>query len=120
MTTDPLTGTLAILLLLVLIFWPWLMTRRRRSKRDDRTWREKYHAYLNSPAWKNKRQELFQKRGYRCEGEGCGSTVGLQVHHLTYRNLGHESLRDLKILCPSCHAREDVKRARKNQPWRYA
>jgi hypothetical protein len=33
----------------------------------------------------------------------CGSKKRLDVHHLTYANLGKESINDLRVLCRSCH-----------------
>ena len=43
--------------------------------------------------------------GYKCVM--CGRSASecvLQVHHVTYRNLGHEDvMRDLCTVCGSCH-----------------
>jgi len=43
----------------------------------------------------------FERAGFRCER--CGVPWGLEVHHLTYDNLGDESLEDLICLCRDCH-----------------
>lgn len=37
-----------------------------------------------------------------CSGTGTGK---LQLHHRTYKNLGHETADDLIALCDSCHDR---------------
>lgn len=61
-----------------------------------------YYAYLRSPEWERKRDEVLARAGYRCEQ--CGAvSVYLQVHHLTYANLYHEPLNDLLCLCETCH-----------------
>lgn len=33
----------------------------------------------------------------------CGARKGLQVHHLSYARLGHESFDDLICVCKKCH-----------------
>ena len=60
-----------------------------------------YATYLASPYWKAKKRLVYWKRGRRCEK--CGSKRFLQVHHKTYKRLGHEELEDLLILCRECH-----------------
>ena len=60
-----------------------------------------YHTYLRSPAWAAKRARVLRRAGYRCEQ--CGSHRMLQVHHKTYKRLGHEWMRDLVALCADCH-----------------
>lgn len=63
--------------------------------------KKEYVEYIKSPAWKKKRQELFDLRGECCEQ--CGFEYYLHVHHLTYENFGNEKMEDLKILCYHCH-----------------
>lgn len=60
-----------------------------------------YDDYINSEAWKKKRQSAFKKHGKNCSC--CGSTKSLHVHHKTYKNLGHERLDDLEVKCSVCH-----------------
>jgi 5-methylcytosine-specific restriction endonuclease McrA len=33
----------------------------------------------------------------------CGSTQKIQIHHKSYKRLGHESKKDLAALCERCH-----------------
>jgi len=79
-----------------------------------------YEQYLQSPQWRAIREQKLAEAGYRCEfdavggDEGwifeqdddgrCSTTDGLEVHHLTYDNLGRERMEDLKVLCVRHHA----------------
>lgn len=60
-----------------------------------------YNKYIKSKEWRDKRNELFTLKGKECEQ--CGSTHKINVHHISYDNLGNESLDDLQILCFQCH-----------------
>lgn len=43
---------------------------------------------------------------YKCQMCGCGGSMTnrLQIHHLTYKNIYHESVdKDLICLCDVCH-----------------
>lgn len=63
---------------------------------------KKYHKYLKeSPEWANIKHELYTSRGRKCEV--CLSTVKLQIHHKTYKNIFKEEPTDLVILCEKCH-----------------
>ena len=81
---------------------------------DREAWWQEYDAYLNSPAWKNKRRLVLQRAGDICEG--CGATCRtMQVHHLRYPRdcrpgspewIAREKLFELRAVCPRCH--EDI------------
>jgi len=60
-----------------------------------------YSTYLQSEAWKKKRNEIMQRDNKQCRF--CGQREALQVHHLTYKNLGNENEQELITLCKSCH-----------------
>lgn len=67
---------------------------------------EFYQKYIRSPAWEKKKEERMKIDGYRCVM--CGRSIEhcktMQVHHITYKNLGHENvLTDLCTVCGSCH-----------------
>lgn len=62
-----------------------------------------YQAYLNSPKWQAIRKRLYRKYEYRCDL--CGSPKNLNVHHITYENLGEEKDEDLTVLCQKCHSK---------------
>ena len=60
-----------------------------------------YEAYLNSPAWRVKRNKVMSRDGGQCI---CGAEA-TEVHHKTYKNIGKEPLSDLVALCEGCHNR---------------
>lgn len=61
-----------------------------------------YASYLCSPQWRHKRNQMIALVGASCEF--CGDEFAtLQVHHLTYETLGHESDLELAVLCEHCH-----------------
>lgn len=64
--------------------------------------KEEYKAYLNSPRWKAIRKRLYREYEYKCAM--CGSPKNLNVHHITYDNLGEEKDEDLTVLCQKCHS----------------
>ena len=61
----------------------------------------KYHAYLLSDEWRNRRACRAYMDGHRCLK--CGSTENLETHHVTYERLFRERMRDLITLCHKCH-----------------
>lgn len=65
-----------------------------------------YPDYLASSIWKERRNHLIEKKG-KCEI--CGKTKRLEVHHLSYENVGDEKERDLQVLCRSCHQKQHSK-----------
>jgi 5-methylcytosine-specific restriction endonuclease McrA len=70
-------------------------------QRNNEAWRERYEAYLTTPAWQARRQQVLARANYVCEG--CGQQPASQAHHLTYRRLEHEMLFDLVAICMDCH-----------------
>jgi len=71
---------------------------KRKENEENRI---EYTEYLLSPEWEEIKKQMKARYGNKCEL--CGSTQDLEVHHLHYRNLGHEDLRDLLLLCHDCH-----------------
>jgi len=63
--------------------------------------KNEYKEYLKSKHWKNKRKEFYKTTEAKCSW--CGETKNLNLHHLTYDNIGNEKLEDLICLCASCH-----------------
>ena len=64
---------------------------------------------MKSAAWRRRRNRAVKRAGNRCEhkdnqGKRCWAQTRLHVHHLHYRNFGHEKAGDLQVLCPDHHA----------------
>ena len=60
-----------------------------------------YQEYLQSPTWQHFKRLALERAKYKCEK--CGFKDQLDVHHLTYANLGKEKESDLRVLCRRCH-----------------
>lgn len=80
----------------------WLLRSLLTPHAPPKSW---YQRYLCTAHWRAVRGMALCRDGYRCRA--CGTTRALQVHHLTYKHLGHEQdhLEDLKTLCRRCHRR---------------
>ena len=65
---------------------------------------ERYNAYLKSPEWREKREQVLLRDQYKCQD--CGAHERLEVHHTTYKRVFHEDLDDLITLCRDCHQNE--------------
>jgi 5-methylcytosine-specific restriction endonuclease McrA len=60
-----------------------------------------YSEYMKSDRWRRVRERrIFKDRGMCFV---CGSRHNLEVHHVSYRNLGRERMRDLITLCREHH-----------------
>lgn len=67
-------------------------------------WWRRYNERIHSLEWLGLKQAIIRKRGANCEVCGVlGSDRRLEMHHLTYRNLGEEKPEDLQLLCLDCH-----------------
>jgi hypothetical protein len=69
--------------------------KRKRQPKDF------YRTYLGSPAWKARAAAARKRAGYRCSR--CHKAGPLDVHHLTYQDLGHERPEQLLAVCHACH-----------------
>ena len=61
----------------------------------------RYAAYLSSPEWRWRRLVVMVLARGVCAD--CGGRA-VQVHHLSYKRRGAESLSDLIPVCDECHA----------------
>jgi hypothetical protein len=75
--------------------------RRALQEQKDREWWDWYNLYLQSPEWLWRRDAVLKRARYVCEG--CGKNRAVQVHHLTYKHVGHEMLWELVAVCKECH-----------------
>lgn len=57
---------------------------------------------LDPISYKNLRQEVLRRDGWRCQS--CGTISNLEVHHRELRS-GDDSEKTLITLCRACHAR---------------
>lgn len=71
------------------------------QKTENETEKIDHQEYINSPKWKAKRQMVLERDNFRCRK--CGTGKNLDVHHITYENIGNEPLDDLVTLCRNCH-----------------
>jgi len=83
-----------------------LLTALRKRKKGGRLaegHRARYHAYLKSDAWRERRAAALKKARNRCSL--CNGRFSLEAHHRTYERLGQERPDDLIVLCCNCHER---------------
>ena len=55
---------------------------------------------------KNHRKEYKEKNGYKISCEYCNKEhlrADVQLHHLSYKNVGNENLEELVLICFKCH-----------------
>ena len=76
-------------------------TELRDADRIPVTGFSEYKTYLDDEHWAKTRKKIMARDGYRCQI--CGSKRDLQVHHLTYKNIGQETDEQLVCLCRQCH-----------------
>ena len=68
-----------------------------------------YADYIRSPEWSATRSRFLRSRLFTGRCVVCGRRAPtFDVHHKTYRRLGHERLTDLQALCRRCHDRVHV------------
>jgi len=67
--------------------------------------KERYQIYLLSEHWKKTRMKRMKIDHFHCII--CKKKRHLNVHHLSYKNIGKESvLNDLITICQDCHSKE--------------
>ena len=66
------------------------------------TSKERYHKYLLSPEWKTLAAQKREEAENKCQLCNARESV-LHVHHRSYDNIYHETLKDLIVLCEKCH-----------------
>ena len=66
---------------------------------------QEYKTYMRSPEWEAKKQQRIAiDKGCCMCGRPLDKIKIVQVHHITYKNLGNEDvLTDICTLCGSCH-----------------
>ena len=74
-----------------------------------------YYQYIQTQAWEEMRQKVFRRDGFKCVI--CNEAKDLNVHHITYENLGAEKVSDLVTLCRNCH--EEIHNGKPSFGWSY-
>lgn len=62
--------------------------------------------YLMTKHWKQLRAKVYEY--YNGECQRCKSVIPVQlsnVHHRTYKRIGHENITDLILYCKNCHTK---------------
>lgn len=87
--------------------------------------RRDYGGYMQSPAWYRRRRlwlaEHREATGTEPTCAVCGEKWRLShddLHHRSYRRLGHENFADLVPMCRACHSRLHVL-LDKNPEWKH-
>lgn len=62
---------------------------------------EDKQQYMRSAEWYELRTLVFTRDKHTCQS--CGSKSSLNCHHISYHDLGMESLDQLTTLCTTCH-----------------
>lgn len=81
-----------------------ILTPEERKAENRRKWWIFYNKYLARPHWAYIRRMAIRHAKFKCQQ--CQTKENLEVHHLHYGSLGHETLEDLVVLCRSCHEEE--------------
>jgi hypothetical protein len=64
------------------------------------------YLYTRSDHWRNFRQIVGKRRGWKCSVRGCKAKGRhLDVHHIVYK-LWHERVADVEIVCRWHHKQE--------------
>lgn len=87
-------GSMIIVAILILLYIldSWNVTSFSKSDKKD---------YIQSAAWQLKRQQILKRDNHKCVV--CFSKDRLEIHHISYRHLGNEPLKDLVTVCRTCH-----------------
>jgi hypothetical protein len=74
-------------------------------------YREKYQEYLMSDEWKYVKRRTLHIHGYKCVISG--QTENLDIHHLTYENVGCEKINDTIPLARHIHEEYHLLKSKK-------
>lgn len=77
--------------------------RKKKEEQDQVEYTQRYYQYLETAAWRIKRDRVMRRASGICEA--CGAARANEVHHLTYDRVFEEPLYDLVAICSPCHRR---------------
>lgn len=74
-----------------------------------------YAEYLETDHWKDVRRRFWASKMHDGSCYACARRDRrLEVHHRSYKRIGHENLHDLCLMCRECHQRaHEMERAGK-------
>lgn len=79
----------------------YYLTKKKYYCRDTQEICIGYNNYLNTEHWKRFRDSIIKERK-KCEC--CGAIYPIMnVHHISYSNVGKEKQKDVALLCYDCH-----------------
>jgi hypothetical protein len=74
-----------------------------------------YSDYLKTVHWKNVKEEFTSATGGVCQL--CRHpNREIQLHHVSYENVGRETHKDIQVICSDCHARIHARKPPQPQP----
>lgn len=79
----------------------YYLTKKKYTCRDTQETCVGYINYLQSEHWKRFRESIIKKRK-KCECCGTANPI-MNVHHISYSNVGREKEKDVALLCEDCH-----------------
>lgn len=79
----------------------YYLTKKKYTCRDTQEVCFGYTNYLNTQHWKKFRDNIVKSRK-KCECCGAIEPI-MNVHHISYSNIGKEKDRDVALLCVNCH-----------------
>ena len=63
-----------------------------------------YTTYIKSTNWSKNTARLVTLINDKHSCRMCGDAYNVEVHHITYKNLGTEKLNQVVTLCKDCHS----------------
>lgn len=92
----------------------WWFNRLIDTSLDEQTQLKAmpYREYLETEHWRKVRAAMLVATNAMCQVDDCigadtywteGNESDVHVHHMSYKNLGHERLTDLALLCKEHH-----------------
>ena len=79
----------------------YYLTKKKYTCRDTKETCIGYSNYLQTEHWKRFRDSIIKQRK-KCECCGAVEPI-MNVHHISYSNVGKGRERDVALLCPDCH-----------------
>lgn len=76
-------------------------TTHDHFRKEPKTISQDYHTYIHSPDWEDRKRRYYETHPKRCVI--CLTYKHIDLHHLSYRNLGNEQDEELVAVCRFHH-----------------